>query len=168
MIEILTTGLMNSVQDLGRPGYLDQGIGRGGAMDRPALRIANLMAGNDEGAAAIEVAVFPFRMRFLKPATFAVAGARCRASLNGQPLPPWWSGAADAGGELRLDPPSEGSRAYVAVGGGIEVPEVLRSRATDLKSVFGGLEGRALTRGDKLYIGLRFSPWGEVPSITRR
>ena len=164
MIEILTTGLMNSVQDLGRPGYLDQGIGRGGAMDRPALRIANLMAGNDEGAAAIEVAVFPFRMRFLKPATFAVAGARCRASLNGQPLPPWWSGAADAGGELRLDPPSEGSRAYVAVGGGIEVPEVLRSRATDLKSVFGGLEGRALTRGDKLYIGLRFSPWGEVPS----
>jgi biotin-dependent carboxylase-like uncharacterized protein len=153
MIEILTSGAMNSVQDLGRPGYLDQGIGRGGAMDRPALRIANLLLGNAEDAAAIEVAVFPFRLRFLEPASFAVTGATCRASLNGHPLPPWWSGMAGAGGELRLDPPAEGSRAYVAVGGGIDVPEVLRSRATDLKSVFGGLDGRALVRGDKLAFG---------------
>jgi len=164
MIEILTSGAMNSVQDLGRPGYLDQGIGRGGAMDRPALRIANMMLGNDEGAAAIEVAVFPFRLRFLEPTSFAVTGASCRARLNGEPLPPWWSGAADAGDELRLDPPKEGSRAYVAAGGGIDVPLVLRSRATDLKSVFGGLEGRALVRGDRLATGSLFSPWGEVPS----
>lgn len=160
MIEILTSGLMNSVQDLGRPGYLDQGIGRGGAMDRPALRIANLLAGNPEGAAGIEVAVFPFRLRFVEPASFAVTGAACRASLNGAILPSWWSGLADAGDELRLDPPTEGSRAYVAIGGGIDVPEVLRSRATDLKSVFGGLEGRALTRGDRLAANSLFSPWG--------
>ena len=103
MIEILTSGSMNSVQDLGRPGYLDQGIGRGGAMDRPALRIANLLLGNAEDAAAIEVAVFPFRLRFLEPANYAVTGAACRASLNGQTLPPWWSGSADADDELRLD-----------------------------------------------------------------
>lgn len=154
MIEILTSGAMNSVQDLGRPGYLDQGIGRGGAMDRPALRIGNLLVGNPEGTAAIEVAVFPFRMKFLKATHYAVTGAGCRASLNGQVLPPWWSGSADAGDELRLDPPSEGSRAYVAVGGGIDVPDVLRSRATDLKSVFGGLDGRALVRGDRLATGL--------------
>jgi biotin-dependent carboxylase-like uncharacterized protein len=158
MIEILTSGLMNSVQDLGRPGYLDQGIGRGGAMDRPALRIANLLVGNAEGAAAIEVAVFPFRLRFLAPGNYAVTGAACRAGLNGQPLPPWWSGPADAGDELRLDPPAEGSRAYVAIGGGINVPEVLRSRSTDLKSVFGGLEGRALVRGDRLAACSRFPP----------
>ena len=156
MIEILTSGAMNSVQDLGRPGYLDQGIGRGGAMDRPALRIANLLIGNSEGAAAIEVAVFPFRLRFLEPANYAVTGAGCRASVNGQPLPPWWSGSADTGDELRLDPPAEGSRAYVAVSGGVDVPEILRSRATDLKSIFGGLEGRALVRGDRLTTGPRF------------
>jgi allophanate hydrolase subunit 2 len=164
MIEILTSGLMNSVQDLGRPGYLDQGIGRGGAMDRPALRIANLLLGNPEGAAAIEVAIFPFRLRFLEAARYAVTGAACRASLNGQPLPPWWSGQADAGDELRLDPPTEGSRAYVAIGGGVDVPQVLRSRSTDLKSVFGGLDGRALMRGDRLAIGDNanslFSPTG--------
>ncbi|MBX9458315.1 MAG: biotin-dependent carboxyltransferase family protein [Rhizobium sp.] len=158
MIEILSSGLMNSVQDLGRPGYLDQGIGRGGAMDRPALRIANLLAGNAEGAAAIEVAVFPFRLRFLEPAGYAVTGASCRASLNGQPLPPWWSGTADAGDELRLEPPTAGSRAYITIGGGIDVPEVLRARATDLKSVFGGLEGRALARGDRLATGSRSTP----------
>ncbi|MGV3551300.1 5-oxoprolinase subunit C family protein [Rhizobium sp.] len=161
MIEILTSGAMNSVQDLGRPGYLDQGIGRGGAMDRPALRIANLMVGNPEGAAAIEIAVFPFRLKFVEPANYAISGAECRASLNGQPLPPWWSGAANAGDELRLDPPSAGSRAYVAVRGGIMVPDVLRSKATDLKSVFGGLDGRALVRGDRLATGSPFSPWGE-------
>ena len=168
MIEILTSGLMNSVQDLGRPGYLDQGIGRGGAMDRPALEIANLLVGNDAGAAGIEVAVFPFRMRFVEPAYYAVTGADCPARLNGETLPPWWCGFAEAGDELRLDAPSEGSRAYVAVGGGIDVPLVLGSRATDLKSVFGGLEGRALARGDRLAVGsaanVPFSPWGEVPS----
>lgn len=158
MIEILTSGLMNSVQDLGRPGYLDQGIGRGGAMDRPALRIANLLVGNAEGAAAIEVAIFPFRLRFLDAADFAVTGAACLASLNGAPLPPWWAGSAEAGDELRLDPPNEGSRAYIAIGGGIDVPSVLGSGATDLKSVFGGLEGRALVRGDRLLTNARLSP----------
>ncbi|UVC08761.1 biotin-dependent carboxyltransferase family protein [Rhizobium sp. TH2] len=160
MIEILTSGLMNSVQDLGRPGFLDQGIGRGGAMDRPALRIANLLLGNDEGAAAIEIAIFPFRMKFIEPAKFSVTGANCPAMLNGNPIPPWWAQTANAGDELRLDPPSEGLRAYVAVGGGLDLPQVLGSRATDLKSVFGGLEGRALIRGDKLTTGSLFSPAG--------
>lgn len=153
MIEILTSGLMNSVQDLGRPGYLDQGIGRGGAMDRPALRVANLLLGNAEGAAAIEVSIFPFRMKFIEPAAFSVTGARGGATLNGAPLPPWSTRYARAGDELRLDPPSEGSRAYVGLAGGIDVPVVLGSHATDLKSGFGGLEGRALTRGDRLAIG---------------
>jgi len=153
MIEILTAGLMNSVQDLGRPGFLDQGIGRGGAMDRPALRVANLLLGNDEGAAAIEITIFPFRMKFIEPAKFSVTGANCPATLNGNPIPPWWALVAEAGDEFRLDPPSEGLRAYIGLGGGIDLPQVLGSRATDLKSVFGGLEGRALMRGDRLATG---------------
>ncbi|CAN7605092.1 biotin-dependent carboxyltransferase family protein [Rhizobium sp. LjRoot254] len=160
MIEILTSGLMNSVQDLGRPGFLDQGIGRGGAMDRPALRIANLLLGNDEGAAAIEITIFPFRMKFIEPAKFSVTGASCPGTLNGSPIPPWWAQTANVGDELRLDPPSEGSRAYVALGGGIDLPQVLGSRATDLKSTFGGHEGRALVRGDTLATGSLFSPAG--------
>jgi 5-oxoprolinase (ATP-hydrolysing) subunit C len=160
MIEILTSGLMNSVQDLGRPGFLDQGIGRGGAMDPMALRVANLLAGNAESEAGIEIAIFPFRMRFTAPAKFSVTGAHCATTLNGRSLPPWSMGQAEAGDELRLDPPTEGSRAYVAVSGGIDVPKVLDSRATDLKSGFGGLDGKALLRGARLAVGATFSQAG--------
>lgn len=150
MIEILTSGLMNSVQDLGRPGYLDQGIGRGGAMDATALRIANLMVGNSQDAAGIEISIFPFRLRFHAPCAFAVTGAIGSAKLGNIDLPPWWARMAQAGDELRIDPPHEGARAYVAFSGGIDVPVVLGSRATDLKSIFGGIEGRPLARGDRL------------------
>lgn len=152
MIEILSSGLMNSVQDLGRPGYLDQGIGQGGAMDAEALRIGNLMVGNDEGAAGIEVSIFPFRLRFHAPCLFAVTGAVGTTMLNDATLPPWWARMATAGDELRIDAPEEGARAVVVFAGGIDLPEVLGSRATDLKSLFGGLEGRALARGDRLVI----------------
>jgi biotin-dependent carboxylase-like uncharacterized protein len=150
MIEILTSGLMNSVQDLGRPFYLDQGIGRGGVMDRTALRVANLLVGNDEAAAGLEISIFPFRLRFLAPSFFAVTGADARVTLNGATLPAWWGRTAEAGDELRINPSAKGARAVIAFSGGIDVPLVLGSRATDLKSIFGGLEGRALLRGDRL------------------
>jgi biotin-dependent carboxylase-like uncharacterized protein len=153
MIEILSSGLMNSVQDLGRPGYLDQGIGRGGAMDADALRIGNLMVGNAENAAGIEISIFPFRLRFHAPCLFAVTGAMGATALNNTTLPPWWSRTAETGDELRIDAPREGARAYVSFAGGIDLPLVLGSRATDLKSIFGGLEGRTLTRGDRLQLG---------------
>ena len=153
MIEILSSGLMNSVQDLGRPGYLDQGIGRGGAMDAEALRIGNLMVGNPQDAAGIEISIFPFRLRFHARCQFAVTGAVTKTSLNDTVLPPWWSETAEAGDELRIDPPRDGARIYVCFSGGIDLPLVLGSRATDLKSVFGGLEGRTLARGDRLSLG---------------
>lgn len=150
MIEILTSSLMNSVQDLGRPGYLDQGIGRGGAMDATALRIGNLMVGNSEETAGIEISIFPFRLRFHAACAFAVTGTIGSVKLGNVDLPPWWARMAQAGDELRIEPPHEGARAYVTFSGGIDVPVVLGSRATDLKSIFGGLEGRPLARGDRL------------------
>ena len=154
MIEILTSGQMNSVQDLGRPGYLDQGIGAGGMMDRPALRLANLLVGNEQGAAGLEITIFPFRLRFLQPCMFAVTGADVDCRLNDTPLPPWWAAGAQAGDELRIGPPKSGARAIIAFSGGIDVPMVLGSRSTDLKSLFGGLDGRALMRGDRLALGM--------------
>jgi biotin-dependent carboxylase-like uncharacterized protein len=161
MIEILTSGLLNSVQDLGRPGYLDQGIGRGGAMDAEALKIANLMIGNPEDDAGVEVSIFPFRLRFHAPCLFAVTGAVGRATLGNVVLPPWWSQRGGAGDELRIDPPQGGARIYIAFSGSIDLPTVLGSRATDLKSAFGGLDGRTLTRGDRL--GLGVMPSGVSP-----
>lgn len=153
MIEILTSGLMNSVQDLGRPHYLDQGVGRGGAMDRQALTAANLLVGNEAGAAGLEIAVFPFRLRFHAPCLVAMTGAVASAQLGNRTFPAWWARQAEAGDELRIEAPSAGARVMLAFSGGIELPLVLGSRATDLKSGFGGLEGRALKRGDRLALG---------------
>ncbi|KPP83751.1 MAG: Allophanate hydrolase subunit 2 [Rhodobacteraceae bacterium HLUCCA08] len=153
MIEILTNGPANAVQDAGRPGLLHLGISGGGAMDRLAFDIGNALLGNDPGAAAIEVAMFPFRLRIEADTRLAVTGADCAATLDGRPLPPNWAIEAPAGAELRLDTPRAGARAYVALAGGIDVAPVLGARATDLKTGFGGHAGRGLQRGDRLALG---------------
>ncbi|MFD1329996.1 5-oxoprolinase subunit C family protein [Mycoplana ramosa] len=150
MIEILSTGAVNSVQDLGRSGFLDVGVGWSGAMDTAAMAAANLLIGNPPNAAGIEVSLFPFRLRFLRDTVFALTGADCPVTLGDRSLPSWWAETARAGETLTLGLPRAGARAYLAMGGGLNVPEVLGSRATDLKSGFGGWQGRGLNRGDRL------------------
>jgi biotin-dependent carboxylase-like uncharacterized protein len=154
VIDILSDSALATVQDLGRFGALHWGVGTSGAMDPLALAAGNLMLGNDFGAAAIEVQVFPFEVRFDAPAAFAVTGADCDAKLDGTALPPWWTATAAAGQRLRLGLPRDGAwrgcRAYLCVAGGIEVTPVLGSRSTQLRGAFGGHEGRALRRGDRL------------------
>jgi len=150
MIEILSTGAVNSVQDLGRTGYLDAGVGRSGAMDAQALEIANLLVGNATDSAGIEVALFPFRLRFEADTVFALTGADCPAKLNDREVPCWWAMNAKVGDTLTVGLPRPGARALLAFQGGVEAPLILGSRSTDLKSGFGGLEGRGLNRGDKL------------------
>ena len=155
MIEILSSGALNSVQDRGRRGSLSSGVSRSGAMDLAALAAANALIGNDAGAAAIEVAAFPFRLRFQAGAAVAVTGALAETRLSGCRLPPWWATEARAGDELTIAPPTLGARVYVAVSGGIDVPLLLGARATELKSGYGGHEGRGLRRGDLLPLGSR-------------
>lgn len=154
MIEVLTAGALTTVQDHGRYGCLRWGVGTAGAMDGVALAAGNLLLGNDDDAAAIEVQVFPFRLRFHQATAFALTGADCNAKLDGLPLMPWSSCTARAGQELHLSAPQPGaartSRAYICVPGGIDVPVVLNSRSTQLRGAFGGLEGRPLQRGDTL------------------
>lgn len=153
MIEILTTGLPNTVQDQGRPGRLASGISHGGAMDKDALAIGNFLLGNDSGAAGIEVAIFPFRLRVQVDTVVAVTGADCTILVGDRPRPVWWATTIRAGETLAIEAPRAGARSYVAFAGGIDVPPVLGSRATDVKGRFGGLEGRGLTRGDRLALG---------------
>ena len=154
MIEILSASALATVQDLGRTGALQWGVGTSGAMDPLALAAGNLLLGNDEGAAAIEVPVFPFEIRFTEDCAFALTGADCAARLDGMPLLPWWAHQARAGQTLQLGVPQQGrwraSRAYLCLPGGVDVPEVLGSRSTQLRGAFGGLEGRALRQGDRL------------------
>lgn len=147
-LEIRSNGALNAVQDLGRAGWLSQGISNSGAMDSDALRIANALAGNDANCAAIEICLFPFRAQLLADATLAWTGADSFVSINDVAHPPWWSTHAKAGQTITIAPPRWGSRVYLACNGGIEVPQVLGSRSTDLKGGFGGLGGCGLKRGD--------------------
>lgn len=152
MLEVPSSTPLITVQDRGRFGLRKFGIGTSGAMDGLALSVANLLLGNKSDAAAIEVTASPFRMRFLADLAFSLAGADAEAKLNGQPVPPYWTMLAPAGSELVLQPPKRGLRTYVALAGGIALEPVLGSRSTDVKSGFGGLEGRALVAGDRLVV----------------
>jgi len=154
MIEVLSSAALATVQDLGRKGSLRWGVGTSGAMDNLALAAGNLMLGNDANAAGVEVPVFPFKVRFGEDCAFALTGADCAARLDDQPLMPWWVHQARAGQVLTLGLPrggaQRGSRAMLCVAGGVDVPEVLGSRSTQMRGAFGGHEGRALKRGDVL------------------
>jgi biotin-dependent carboxylase-like uncharacterized protein len=166
MIEILSATSLATVQDLGRDGYLRYGVGTSGAMDRVALAGGNLMLGNPPGAAGIEIPVFPFHVRFLADTAFALTGADAGAELDGVALPPWWAAPARAGQELKLKPPRRGARCYLLVAGGIDVPEVLGSRSTQLRGAFGGYHGRALQQGDVVAAGTaaRPAPFDRLPA----
>ncbi|MHA6691645.1 5-oxoprolinase subunit C family protein [Devosia sp. A449] len=153
MIEIVDCGTLNTVQDLGRFGRRSIGIGTSGAMDELALRVGNILVGNEEGAAGIELQTFPFRLRFTRTTRFAVTGTDAPAQLDGTPLPPWWTSQAQAGQELLIAAPERGARVYVTIAGGLAVPLVMESRSTHLRGGFGGLDGRALRAGDHLPLG---------------
>ncbi|WP_347556909.1 biotin-dependent carboxyltransferase family protein [Robbsia sp. KACC 23696] len=150
MIEILSNVALATVQDLGRSGYLAVGVGHSGAMDRIALRVANIMLGNDEDAAAIEIPLFPFRVRFDADIDFVVSGAAGPTQLDGARVLPTWVTHARAGQTLTIGHPLHGARSYLQVTGGIDVPVVLGSRSTQMRGAFGGFEGRALRKGDVL------------------
>lgn len=153
MIEIVETGPLNTIQDLGRPGYRNIGVTGSGAMDPLALTIGNILVGNAPEAAGIEVQTFPFRLRFTGRRVFAVTGADSRATLDGLKLPPWWAADAEEGQVLELLTPLRDARAYVSLAGGVDVAPVMGSRSTSLRGSFGGLCGRALAAGDKVATG---------------
>ncbi|MDO5641640.1 MAG: biotin-dependent carboxyltransferase family protein [Paracoccus sp. (in: a-proteobacteria)] len=148
MIEVLAIPPLATVQDLGRDGYWHQGLGRAGAMDALALAVANLLLGNDRGVAGLEIPLTPARLRFTRKGAFAIAGAACRAKLDGISLPQVWAGPVMAGQILDLGPINRGARVYITLPGGVDVPPVLNSHSTQLREAFGGFAGRALRAGD--------------------
>lgn len=149
-IEVVKPGMLTTVQDAGRYGYLDQGVVQSGAMDQIALRTANLLVGNDEKDAALELTVTGPVLRFHQPALIAVTGGGMTPHVDGQ--------AFSLGVPIYLPEQSiltfradrTGMRAYVAIAGGFDIPEVLNSQSTYLRAGFGGYEGRALKEGDQL------------------
>jgi antagonist of KipI len=152
-IRVARPGLLSTVQDMGRPGWQRHGVVVGGAMDTTALRIANLLVGNAEGAAALEITLLGPTLEFESDHLLALGGADLGAHLDREPVPPWRPCVAQAGSVLSFTGARSGCRAYLALAGGIAVPEVLGSRSTDLRARIGGLGGRALAAGDVLETG---------------
>lgn len=155
MIEVSQTPPLNTVQDLGRFGYRRYGIGSAGAMDRLALAVGNCALGNASGAAGIEFQLFPVMLKFRVDTAIAITGADCAATLDSLPVPPFWVTPVAAGQTLRLEAPKTGARTYLCIAGGIDVPEILGSRSTQMRDGFGGLSGRQLQPGDILPTGSR-------------
>jgi len=170
MLEVLKPGLATTVQDLGRPGYYHIGIPECGAMDRYALTAANLLVGNDEGAAGLEAVFMGPELLIEHDTVLAVTGAELPIKLDGVEQPGWTAFAARAGQTLSFGYLKRGARIYIALAGGIDVPPVLGSRSTYVVGALGGHEGRALKAGDRLRLGgARASNSGaSVPAALRR
>jgi biotin-dependent carboxylase-like uncharacterized protein len=154
MITVLKPGLLTTVQDGGRPGYRAFGMPLAGAMDRHAYAIANALAGNAPGAAALEATLLGPTLRFEAEAYVGLCGADMQATLDGEPVASGSGLAVPAGAELALGSAPVGCRAYLAVHGGIDVAPVLGSRSTYTRAAIGGLHGRPLRAGDVLPVAM--------------
>lgn len=167
MIEVIEPGALTSVQDVdGRPGWRHLGVPVGGAADPWSARLANLLAGNPANAALLEMTLAGPILRFHGTIVAAVTGG-LTATLDGMPMPPNAARSVRAGSLLRVES-GHGARGYLAVAGGIRVEKVLGSAATDLRTGFGGHEGRALRAGDRLSFypgGGRVLRWTGGPAL---
>jgi antagonist of KipI len=151
-IQVLRPGLLTTIQDLGRWGKQRYGVVVGGAMDTFALRMANLLVGNEEGAAALEMTLLGPTLRFEQDTLIALCGGEFRATVGDVPLPTWRPVFMEKGSILTCGSATSGCRGYLAIAEGIDVPVVLGSRSTYLHGKFGGHEGRAIQKGDILNI----------------
>ncbi|MER5393650.1 biotin-dependent carboxyltransferase family protein [Saccharopolyspora sp. NPDC002686] len=149
-VEVLATGPLATVQDLGRPGLAGIGVGPSGAADGGAFRLANRLVGNDEGAAAIEVTFGGLEVRATRDLTVALTGAPCPITVDGRGAAANSVVRVPSGAVLKLGLPDRGLRSYLAVRGGIDVEPVLGSRATD---VLAGLGPEPLAPGSVLRVG---------------
>ncbi len=168
-IKVLSPGLATTVQDLGRPGYYHLGIPISGGMDRLALRAANMLVGNDEGAAVLEAVFMGPELEFTSDAMVAVTGAELPPKVDSDVREGWAAFEVKAGQTLSFEYLKSGARAYIAISGGVDVPVVLGSRSTYPLGALGGHEGRPLQAGDELPLGTGGGKAGtSVPENLRR
>jgi antagonist of KipI len=174
-LTIVRAGPLMTVQDLGRPNHRREGVSLGGALDRQAARIANLLVGNPETAALLEITLGPAVLRFPDRRAVAWCGGDFSLQIEGAEIPGGRAACVDPEEELTAGPARHGARAWLAISGGIDVPPLLGSRSTDLRAGFGGLEGRALRDGDELPLGgtappaqtERIATWGAPADWTQ-
>jgi antagonist of KipI len=163
-MEMIATraGFLTSVQDLGRTGFREFGVSLSGALDPFGMRVANLLVGNHEGEAGLEITFGGLQLQFQDERIVAWCGGEFDVQIGSQPLPAGHVALLQAGGELKFGRAQIGCRCWLAISGGIDVPMVLGSRSTDLRANFGGFDGCALSDGDIIPLGPR--PGSPIPA----
>jgi antagonist of KipI len=157
---VTRAGFLTSVQDLGRTGFRQFGVSTSGALDSFGLRVANLLVGNDEGAAGLEITLGGLQLRLEDERNVAWCGGEFDVQIGSRALPAGHVAYLQRGDELKFGLAQIGCRCWLAISGGIDVPVVLGSRSTDLRASFGGLEGRTLRDGDVIPL----SKWPGSPT----
>jgi len=155
MLKVINGGIETLVEDWpGRLGYLGKGMAPSGAMDNVALQFANLLVGNAIGEAGLEITGGYFEAEFMANAVISITGTDMKPTINGQPVAIWESLEVSKGDVIKFSHFGEfGFRSYLAVAGGIDIPEYLGSKSTCIFGSYGGFEGRKLTVGDTLKFG---------------
>jgi antagonist of KipI len=151
-IHVKEPGLLTTVQDLGRYGYSHLGISSGGAADSLAMRIANLLVGNAENAATLEMTLAGATLEFDEASVVALTGGECHCRIGGETAPMWQAVRVPKKGVVACDGMKTSARLYLAAHGGLDVRSIMGSASTNLAGHFGGLEGRALRKGDLLSV----------------
>ena len=152
-IRILKGGMLTTVQDLGRTGYQSQGFSVAGVMDVRSFKIANLLLDNPENEAVLEFTLIGPTLEFTSATIIAITGGDFQPTINGEPAPMYTAIYMNKGDVLKFGSARTGSRGYIAFSSYLDIPVVMGSRCTNLKSRIGGFKGRKLQAGD--YINFR-------------
>ncbi|PFO62832.1 biotin-dependent carboxyltransferase family protein [Bacillus cereus] len=152
-VEVLHAGMFTTVQDLGRSYYQQFGVPVGGAMDKNALRLINMLVGNEENEAGLEMTILGPKLLIKKTTLLAIGGVDMEPLLNGERIPLWRPILAEEGSMLCFGKVKSGCRAYVTFAGGIHIEGTMGSKSTYIRAAIGGIEGRMLKKGDCFQIG---------------
>lgn len=147
-IRILKGGMLTTVQDLGRTGYQSQGFSVAGVMDVRSFKIANLLLDNPENEAVLEMTLIGPTLQFTSETIIAITGGDFGPTVNGEAVPMYTALYMHKGDILKFGSAKTGSRGYVAFSSYLDIPVVMGSRCTNLKSRLGGFKGRKLKAGD--------------------
>ncbi len=151
VFEVVRPGFFTTIQDKGRYGYQQYGVPVSGAMDSYAHVLSNLLLGNDDGKACLEITLLGPCLQVLRDTAVALTGADLSPTLNDCPLPMWEGVEVSSGDTISFGSQRKGCRSYLSVVGGIDVSPVMGSRSTYVRSRLGGLDGRPLQAGDRLH-----------------
>lgn len=164
-IKFTNGGFLTTIQDKGRTGYQESGVTPSGAMDTRSFELANILVGNEENEGALEVTLMGPMFEFTSDNIIAVTGGNLGAKLNGKEIPMYQAILAKKGDVMSFMGIKTGSRAYVAFSGGLDIPVVMGSKSTHLKSKLGGFDGRKLGAGDEIEFS---NPKTVLPNFEKR